>query len=80
MNTANLSQLLKENIVEVTFQKANGEVRKMKATTNESFIIPTNGTGGTSNPDVQTVVDVDLNEWRRFRLDSVIDVKVIERV
>lgn len=75
-----LKELLKNNIVEVVFQKANGEVRKMKATLNETYILPVVGKGQVSNPDVQTVVDVEINEWRRFRLDSIISYKVIENV
>lgn len=77
-NISNLENLLRENVVEVTFTKANGETRVMNATLMEDRLPETVGSNTTANDDVITVVDTDLGEWRRFRKDSVNNFTVIE--
>lgn len=70
---------LKENVVDVTFTKADGTVRNMTCTLLEEKIPPVflNGTEQMeqktrkTNSDVIAVVDIDINQWRSFRVDSV---------
>jgi len=59
----------------VTFTKKDGTERTIVGTTNID-LIPADkapkSTGRVQNSDVQPVYDVDLDEWRSFRWDSVI--------
>lgn len=69
-----LKESLSNSIVTVVFTKKDGTERTMKCTTMES-IIPVKyhpkNTGRAKNDQVQNVFDVELNEWRSFRLDSL---------
>lgn len=60
--------------VRVKFTKADGTVREMVCTTSP-FQIPEDkqpkGTRDTFTEDVQRVFDVEKQEWRSFRWDSV---------
>ena len=61
--------------VSVTFTKANGEARQL--TFNPRHIGPITGTGSTcSDPNVFRVVDAGIQQWRSFRADRVIQIKV----
>ena len=66
--------LLKEGVVDVEFEKSDGTIRNMKCTLIEDKI-PTSklpkGTGKQESDDVQPVFDVEKQEWRSFRWDSV---------
>jgi hypothetical protein len=73
-----LKELLRAGVTEVTFTKANGEIRKMNCTLNPELVPPTEPPSDDartrkSNPDVQVVWDVDKQAWRSFRLDSIIE-------
>jgi len=73
---------LKKNVIKVTFTKVNGDERVMRCTLHDS-ILPEQNIGGIKkkeNLDVLSVWDLDNNGWRSFRLDSVIDYKVVEGV
>lgn len=67
----------------VTFTKKDGTSRTMRATTNAKFIPAKPVVGDTSktkrtvadNPDVAKVFDLDKQEWRSFRYDSVTQVE-----
>ncbi len=76
---SNLKACLVKGPVIVTFTKSNGEERVMKCTTNE-FDIPLEhfpkGTGPHHTNEVQRVFDLDKQEWRSFRWDSVISFEV----
>jgi hypothetical protein len=69
-----LQEALSNSVVTVIFTKKDGTDRTMKCTTMES-IIPVQyhpkNTGRAKNQDVQNVFDVELKEWRSFRLNSV---------
>jgi len=68
-----LKNLLKTGIVEVTFNKVNGEKRVMKCTLQETFLPEYNGDSTRKkNDNVLSVWDVDTQDWRSFRFDSVI--------
>ena len=66
--------LLKETTVNVTFFKVNGDKREMRCTLNEDEI-PTEkqpkGNSKRSPTDSIAVFDLDKQEWRSFRYDSI---------
>jgi hypothetical protein len=64
--------------VYLTFEKADGSMRLMRATLKQDYISGKlegveKKTDRTKKPnqDVQCVFDCDLNEWRSFRWDSL---------
>ena len=67
---------LRESKCVVTFEKVNGELRKMLCTLN-STLIPSEETEAgekrtkVANPDVVPVYDLESNGWRSFRWNSV---------
>lgn len=58
----------------ITFTKSDGTEREMRCTLVES-LIPTDkapkGSGRTTSDAVQRVFDLDKQEWRSFKWDSV---------
>lgn len=79
-------QQLKENlntdIMEIIFQKVNGDLRNMRCTTNIKYvpieIVNENSNPKiirSENPDVCRVFDLDKKEWRSFKYDNLIDIK-----
>ena len=62
----------------VTFTKVDGSKRVMRCTSNPANIPaemqPVGNTDRYLNPDVARVFDLDINEWRSFRLNSVISI------
>ena len=63
----------KSTFVNITFAKANGEVRSL--TTNPKQIGEVLGTGTTcKDPNVFRIVDVKLGQWRSFRAERVLSV------
>lgn len=72
MNTMEvLQETLKDNVVTVTFTKANGEERVMRCTLIESYIQEKGRGVRKINADVISVWDLEKNGWRSFRKDSV---------
>ena len=72
-----LKNLLHTNVVEVVFTKVNGEKRVMKCTLQESFLPEQKGdTERKKNENVLAVYDIDSNDWRSFRFDSVISYNI----
>ena len=68
-----LRNALEKGAVNVTFTKADGTRREMRATTNESmFTYDRKGTGAPEPQGVVRVWDLDKNEWRSIREDRVI--------
>ena len=70
---------LTKGAVHVSFTKDNGDERVMRCTTNE-FDIPVEklpkGTGPKHTDEVQRAFDLDKQEWRSFRWDSVTGFEV----
>jgi hypothetical protein len=65
---------LKHNVVNVTFTKVDGSTRNMRCTLKDTFLpeqFRGKGTVLTEGSNVLRVFDLDLNEWRSFRVDSV---------
>ena len=77
----NLSELLRNNVVTITFTKVNGEERVMKCTLLGEYV-PNAVTNGRVllNEDTGSqsisVWDVEANGWRAFRIDSVKNISV----
>jgi len=77
-----LIDLLRHNIVSVTFTKVNGEERVMRCTLQANHIpnAPTqNGelvVEGKSSSNNVSAWDVEANGWRSFRIASVKNVSV----
>ena len=72
----NLMDMLRNNIVTVTFTKVNGEERIMKCTLLPEYVpnAPTNNGQvllQESESKAVSVWDVQANGWRSFRVDSV---------
>lgn len=69
--------LLKEIEVNLTFKKVNGEIRKMRCTLNEELIPQDKKSTGNSTrkspQDSIAVYDLDKQDWRSFRYDSIIE-------
>ena len=79
-------QCLQKGVVEVEFTKVNGEHRVMPCTLNEQLIPPAPvkvlkegevpKPPRKENPEVIRVFCTDKQEWRSFRIDSVISIKL----
>jgi len=68
---------LKMGAVELTFQKKDGTMRVMNATLEESKLpVYEKKTGQTKakSEDALSVLDLDKNEWRSFRFDSITNI------
>lgn len=67
--------LLKEATINVKFTKLDGDIREMRCTLNEDDIPKDKqpkGTSTKSSPkDSIAVFDLDKQEWRSFRYDSI---------
>lgn len=80
-----LRNLLKKTIAEITFEKMDGTIRTMNATLMEEHLPvirqddPTeyNKTRRDENPKILAVWDMDKEDWRSFRVESVLKVNVI---
>ena len=77
MNKNELVHNLQGGPVEVTFEKVNGDIRKMLCTLQEGVIPKTTGKKK-ENKDVLVIWDLGKNAWRSFRLDSIKSVKTVE--
>lgn len=67
---------LQNSICKITFTKANGEIRIMHCTLNESLLpkqidLEEEIQKKKPNPDVLAVWDVENSGWRSFRWDSL---------
>lgn len=71
-----LKSLLKSDIVNLTFRKNDGTMREMRCTLRDEYLIESKSTTEPKKPrkvseDSIAVIDLDKNEWRSFRYDSV---------
>lgn len=67
-----IRQALLDDTIVLEFVKADGTVRKMNATLQESVVphVEAN-TERKTNPDIQVVWDTTANGWRSFRWDRL---------
>lgn len=75
-----LTKLLKEKVVTVTFKKKDDTVRKMVCTLSEEYLPepepPAEGEVKRTkkeNPNTLPVWDLEKLAWRSFRVDSVVE-------
>ena len=74
-----LKEELKNGVVTVVFEKADGTERTMRCTLSDLYVpqVLSEYDGQEAKPsrqlndNVQAVWDIDSNGWRSFRLDSV---------
>lgn len=77
----NLIELLRNNVVTVTFMKVDGTERVMKCTLMAEYVpnAPTNNGQvllQESESKAVSVWDTEVNGWRSFRVDSVKNVLI----
>jgi glutaredoxin 3 len=72
-------------VISVTFTKADGTERVMRCTKNptiisENYVAPEKKTDRerTNPPGVVAVFDLDKNDWRSFKLETVKDYTILE--
>lgn len=69
-----IMEFLKANVAEVRFTKSDGTERIMKCTLREDLVVPyvkKTERVKVANTDVVPVFDVEKNEWRSFKVDTV---------
>lgn len=74
-----IEEALRANVAEVRFTKSDGTERIMKCTLREDLVVThVKKTDRVKevNPDVVPVFDVEKNEWRSFRVDTVKSVSI----
>lgn len=70
---------LTKGVVKIKFEKKDGSLRVMNATLNPKLIIEYEKKTDkikTVNKEIMSVFDVDLNEWRSFRKNSLKEVNI----
>lgn len=70
--------VLRENIVKVRFNKVDGTERLMLCTLIPDFLPATSG-NSLGRTDIVTVFDLEKDQWRSFRRDSIIDYEVVQK-
>lgn len=71
---------LRNDVYEVCFRKVDGSTRTINATLDPSWM-PTmteeykDSSKKYINPNVLAVWDIDLKEWRSFRLDHILSIE-----
>lgn len=74
---ADLIEHLKASICTVVFEKTDGTERVMKCTLRDDIIVPyekKTDKNKVVNPNIIAVWDVEVNDWRSFKYDSVKEV------
>lgn len=74
-----LQTVLRVAVIEISFQKEDGSIRKMMATLNDrvigekfpDFKFKSDGTAKPENYEVVTVFDFEKGQWRSFRVDRL---------
>tara|TARA_R110002167_G_scaffold124011_2_gene303227 strand:- start:279 stop:572 length:294 start_codon:yes stop_codon:yes gene_type:complete len=61
---------------EVQFEKADGTIRDMQCTLQDSIVPATKGTRATKNSNIITVFDTKAQGWRTVKFDKIIEFKV----
>lgn len=84
MNKEELRDLLRESIAEITFTKMDGTIRVLHGTLMPEHLppLPTDASlliqsKRDENPKILAVWDMDKEDWRSFRLDTVLMVNVV---
>jgi hypothetical protein len=71
--------LLRTGKVNVVFQKKDGEMRDMECTLREELLPKVEQGKKTDRKNIQSlpVFDINKNEWRAFRFDSIKQIKFV---
>lgn len=77
-NQTFLKERLKNETLQVSFTKKDGSERTMRCTLNATVLPKTEEKTSTRSVPTSSlaVFDLDKQEWRSFRWDSIIDVKL----
>lgn len=73
MNITEIRELLAREVATVVFTKRNGDERTMICTTLPQYTPEVQGTSELSE-EVVTCFDLEKEDWRSFRVDSVISI------
>lgn len=75
-----LVELLEENVMTVTFRKISGDERVMRCTLKDDLlpVREQNKPSRTQSQHAVIVWDLDLSNWRSFRIDSLTCDPVVE--
>ena len=76
-----MQSFLREGVCEIIFTKADGTERSLLGTLRSDYVdsVGTPGTGRESSDEIMRVIDVEIEEWRAFRIDSVKEFYDIDR-
>lgn len=77
LTAKDVRELLKDNIVEVEFIKANGEMRRMFCTLINEFL-PSKAEHiciESNSSDVVTCWDLEENSWRSFKVENIVSLE-----
>lgn len=77
----NLTDMLRNNVVTVTFTKVSGEERVMRCTLMSEYVPNAPSNNGQvliqeSESKAVSVWDMEANGWRSFRVDSVKNISM----
>jgi hypothetical protein len=77
----NLTDMLRNNVITVTFTKVNGEERVMRCTLMSEYVPNAPSNNGQvliqeSESKAVSVWDMEANGWRSFRVDSVKNISM----
>ena len=68
-----LKEAMQSRIVEFSFIKGGGEIRKAKGTLNgDLFQYKSKGVSAPTSPDVIRYFDMGVGQWRSFRIERLI--------
>jgi hypothetical protein len=80
MNIEEVQQSLKTSILNIEFNKVNGESRKMRVTLMDSYLPELNSSSEKPSrvvdQDLITVWSVDDNGWRSFKKENLVSAEV----
>lgn len=80
---ATLTNLLKNNVCNVTFSKVDGSLRIMPCTLHSDYVpVQTESTANSPrarNDKTVSVWCVDKNAWRSFRIENVTRIEIIAK-
>jgi len=77
LELAKLEKHLQNEVAQVTFTKANGDLRTMDCTLAEYLLPKTTQKSNHPAGDTFIVFDLDADGWRSFRKDRIIHVNLL---
>ena len=78
MKRTTLIKNLQKRAMRITFTKVNGEERVIDCSLQEHIVPETSESNRKQNKEILPVFDIDIGEWRSFRLDSVTNIEALE--